>query len=654
MNENKNESTNENIGKIAAQKKCFNDAVLSYIKLEDFPFGKTEIRVEPEIILKRNKLKNICIIQLSALGDVILSTPVINNLKKENPDVKISFITYDNYVNIIKSHHLIDNIYTISLKKLFHLYNENPQNSYDYIESVLSKMECKNFDLVLNYHPSKFASYLISVLKSKYKIGLQYNEQFSDTIIKGDFYMYFKYFRFYILEKSIFFENNVVDLFLKSAQFHNFDRSIVLSKSNKELSLKKEEGVIYIGIVFGASSENKYYPPENYAKFIRNLCNNTDTKTKTKTNTDTNTNSNTDTKFKFILFGSKDEINLSKIICKNINIADEDTINSSSSDKDIKNDLIINLSGKTDLDEIIDYMDLCDYVITNDTGPMHIAASLNKKLIVLLGPIATKPIVKDAIILSAKNVECKYCMENTCENNKKCFDAVTPEILSDIMISVIENKNFKLYENVLIETTSNYMRSKCFSTEYLSEKEVDINKCKSEIVNFFFLKVWESMNLSLYYENDFNNFEDMILNTKIQHTYYAVDDICSIVKRKFSDATVQKSIEDVLKYIDTNYNIVKKAFINAVIISEMVYKAFRDNDAEVLSNLNEYLKKLDEIDALVNQDIFLKKFFNLTNVMFYKQLDPKVDYIEISYNDFVRYKIKLLQLEYLKLLTKET
>ena len=45
----------------------------------------------------------------------------------------------------------------------------------------------------------------------------------------------------------------------------------------------------------------------------------------------------------------------------------------------------IDLGGKTKLGEAIDLMSLCDTVISNDSGLMHVAAALNKKIVAIFG-----------------------------------------------------------------------------------------------------------------------------------------------------------------------------------------------------------------------------------------------------------------------------
>jgi ADP-heptose:LPS heptosyltransferase len=58
-----------------------------------------------------------------------------------------------------------------------------------------------------------------------------------------------------------------------------------------------------------------------------------------------------------------------------------------SSDKaDFKN--CLNLSGKLSIREFFSVVKACDYVLTVDTGTLHIAGAFEKKTLALFGPIA--------------------------------------------------------------------------------------------------------------------------------------------------------------------------------------------------------------------------------------------------------------------------
>ena len=88
-----------------------------------------------------------------------------------------------------------------------------------------------------------------------------------------------------------------------------------------------------------------------------------------------------------------------------------------------------NLGGKTKLGEAIDLMSLCDTVISNDSGLMHVAAALNIKLIAIFGssdPYHTPPISSKAVI-QYLGLDCSPCFERVCPlKHLNCLRSISP------------------------------------------------------------------------------------------------------------------------------------------------------------------------------------------------------------------------------------
>jgi len=76
----------------------------------------------------------------------------------------------------------------------------------------------------------------------------------------------------------------------------------------------------------------------------------------------------------------------------------------------------LDLGGKTALSDAIDLMSLCEAVVSNDSGLMHIAAALDKKLIAIYGssnPHHTPPMNSQAVV-EYLGLECSPCFKRIC------------------------------------------------------------------------------------------------------------------------------------------------------------------------------------------------------------------------------------------------
>jgi heptosyltransferase-2 len=102
----------------------------------------------------------------------------------------------------------------------------------------------------------------------------------------------------------------------------------------------------------------------------------------------------------------------------------------------------IDFTGKTALADAIDLLALANTVVTNDSGLMHIAAALNKKIIALYGstpPALTPPLCNDAHILF-QNLDCSPCRLRICPYDESsspkhmaCLKQITPDQVLDLI-----------------------------------------------------------------------------------------------------------------------------------------------------------------------------------------------------------------------------
>ena len=126
-----------------------------------------------------------------------------------------------------------------------------------------------------------------------------------------------------------------------------------------------------------------------------------------------------------IIFGGPGEEDIAKDIEKNLNI------------KNYKN-----LCGKLSIKELCEYIGGLKLFITNDSGPMHIAAAYNVPTVAVFGPTdykETSPWSENYKIVT-KNLECAPCMKRECPlGTHDCMKEIKAE---DVLKEIYESGFF--------------------------------------------------------------------------------------------------------------------------------------------------------------------------------------------------------------------
>ena len=111
--------------------------------------------------------------------------------------------------------------------------------------------------------------------------------------------------------------------------------------------------------------------------------------------------------------------------------------------KPLESEKIINLTGKTNLSEVLEIIGCSEGVISNDSGLMHVSASLGRKIIALYGsssPSYTPPLIsQEKRDIIYKDLNCSPCFKRVCPlGHKNC--------LNHINIDEVKESAMKLFQ----------------------------------------------------------------------------------------------------------------------------------------------------------------------------------------------------------------
>ncbi len=94
-----------------------------------------------------------------------------------------------------------------------------------------------------------------------------------------------------------------------------------------------------------------------------------------------------------------------------------------------------NLAGKTTVGEMAAVMDRCEWIVANDSGPLHVAAALGRKSVAIFGPTdpaLTAPLA-DCVTIVREKPDCAPCRRRICLTDHVCMKAITADMILDVI-----------------------------------------------------------------------------------------------------------------------------------------------------------------------------------------------------------------------------
>jgi lipopolysaccharide heptosyltransferase I len=164
-------------------------------------------------------------------------------------------------------------------------------------------------------------------------------------------------------------------------------------RSLREKWAPEEDATRWIVLLPGGRWSNKRWPAQYFAALVKELQEMPD--------------------LRFVVLGSKDERPLGEVIAG------------------AAPGRALNLAGSTTLDEMIEWIRLSRLTISNDTGPMHVAAAMKRPVIALFGPTNpwnTGPYGQLGNVIQMTRLPCVPCLKSRCAYSEPlaCLHGITP------------------------------------------------------------------------------------------------------------------------------------------------------------------------------------------------------------------------------------
>ena len=348
----------------------------------------------------KKDFRTIAICKFKGMGSIIQATPLLLSLKKKYPSAQLIFVSTTVNKTILETIKPIDKVVLLNDSGMFNFLISCSKSLF-----TLIRIRPQIFIDLEIY--SDFSTLFTLFTLSKNRIG---------------FYLRSSSFRMGIYTHMMFFNSKlpVANVYLQIAKLLNCDTdNPKLYDFSTVDSLPDFVPTNYIVINPNASDLRleRRWEASNFVSLINQLL----------------------TEFvdyNILLIGSKNELEYTQQI-----------------HKETKNKRVINTAGSTNLPELISIIKNATLMISNDTGPMHLAFATNTPIVCLFGPCSPEQYGKSTnSYIIYKQVYCSPCVHDfeqaPCKGNNVCMKLISTKEVFSLVSAIIKKQEPKTYSSL--------------------------------------------------------------------------------------------------------------------------------------------------------------------------------------------------------------
>jgi ADP-heptose:LPS heptosyltransferase len=309
----------------------------------------------------------ILILRFSSIGDIVLTTPVMRCLKKQLPDVEIHYATKNAFKGILENNPYVDKVHVLSVST----------------SDLIKELKQEKFDVVIDLHKN------IRTLKIKWALSTK-NYSFDKLNVKKWLFVNWKF--------KVMPDKHIVDRYLETINALGIQNDnagldyFIPKKDVVDLGLLPEvyTNSGYVAIAIGAQHATKRLPENKLRELIGKIS------------------------LPVMLLGGKEDTAMGNALADHFPASKH----------------ILNTCGKYNLNQSASLVQQSQYIYTHDTGLMHIAAALNKRIVSIWGNTVPEfgmhPYKTEYVSWEVTNLSCRPCSKigfNACpKKHFKCMN----------------------------------------------------------------------------------------------------------------------------------------------------------------------------------------------------------------------------------------
>ncbi len=334
---------------------------------------------------------NILLFRTGGIGDVILTTPLIRQIKKNLPKSKIDYLVGEKPGPVLENNPYLNQVIEFNENIVF-------KKRFFRLLKLIFKIFKKDYDVVFvlgKHWVYGVISYFFGIKKRigfKRKRDLFLTDSVDYNKVRHESLFYLDLLKKIDIKPDYndtsleaYLDKNAKDFANKFFKKNNLDNQKVIALSPGGGTGKNGKEII------------KRWPKEKWPKLIKLL---------------------KESDFVPLLVGGESDKNLEKYI--------------------FKKESSLSLIGKTNLLETGAILSKCKAIVCSDSGLAHLSAALNGKVLSIFGPTDPKrfaPLNKNSKYLFNDNLKCSPCYDlygdfnMVCDNQRTCFRSITPELV---------------------------------------------------------------------------------------------------------------------------------------------------------------------------------------------------------------------------------